>query len=559
MSNNSPKNTLLFVYISTHFKEMLRIAQLMKKLGTYNPLIFFGSPYEGWERDFALCQSQEISCLNYLVRETENKNSSDSKKDIFVYDWKLNLRKMVTYILRKLFKSILFLVDFLLNTLFVMKNKIVFVFKTIYGLKHIINNQFNLFLKRQIIHLMSWLLPLAPYFKQSFRRSVCRNFFLTQFQYIWNKRPFLLTSYSSQVRKFYFILPKILNDNKIQLIVIPEHNLFYGTQILVSHGRERNIPAIIVPFTIANTLEWSETFYNDPSMSFKSTYNRMSAHAFPNWVTHYKDKQLILPFQMVLIHEMLNISPKNPWLLNSGDIDFIAVESEGMKTYYRTAGIEQDHLRVIGSLYNDELYTTLSQADDNKKRLCQNLQMDFDKPILLCALPPNQCCGREQLIEFADYEEIVRFLISELVNYTNHYNIVLNLHPRIKQSSIDFISEYPIKIYPGDIATIIPLSLVYIASCSATIRMAVACGIPVINYDLYRYHYDDYTHLDAVLTMFDKQDYIDTLKRVLTDKPYFNKIKKLQKEKSSEWGILDGKAGENLIREIDTLFEKNVE
>ena len=46
---------------------------------------------------------------------------------------------------------------------------------------------------------------------------------------------------------------------------------------------------------------------------------------------------------------------------------------------------------------------------------------------------------------------------------------------------------------------LVPLCDLYVASVSSTIRWAIACGKPVVNYDVYRYRYTDFISLDGVL------------------------------------------------------------
>ncbi|HHZ4586017.1 TPA: hypothetical protein ACWCZZ_002942, partial [Legionella pneumophila] len=386
-------------------------------------------------------------------------------------------------------------------------------------------------------------------------RQKVGSYLLVCYKLIWDKFPFLLPTISRVAHHYCKYFPRIIIEGyDIKLMVFPEHNLFYFTQLLADLGRKKNIPSIIVPFTIANTIEWSEAFYKEPSRSLLKFHNRLVAFAFPNWIHYYKNKLLLLPVEIVLLHEMFHIAPKKPWLLNSGNINFLALESNAMKEYYVSAGIEEKHLRATGALYNDELFLKLQNVDTYRTKLYGSLNMESHKPMILCALPPNQCDGRLDVMEFSDYQEIVRYVLSQLSNYSNKYNIVVNLHPRIRPSSIEFIKEYPVKVFYGDIAEIIPLSSIYIAVCSATIRMAISCGIPVINYDLYQYRYDDYTDLDGVVTVFQCSEFSATLEKLVNEEVFYEQVKKAQLKDSSKWGALDGKAGQNLLNEINLLF-----
>ncbi|HAT1962815.1 TPA: hypothetical protein I9768_002888 [Legionella pneumophila] len=536
--NNNYKNALLFVQISTHFREIFRVARLMKKRGAYSPKVFFVAPYEGWKQDFQQCQSEGIECICYFEKLIQNKSQIQNKSGI-----KLVLKWIIISIrafYRKSFKKIKFVhpvVKFCFFSLMYLLKKS----KVVLGYLFI---SVRIVLYKAIIQICNNI--ISP--------KTLSNFLLSCYKIIWNKTPQLLPPISKTAYYFYNYLPSLLLENRIQLIVLPEHNLFYFTQLLVYQGRKYQIPAIIVPFTIANTIEWSEAFYNEPSRALSSIPNKIFARAFPHWVNHYKNRSLLLPVELILLHEMFGITPKNTWLLNSGDIDFLASESEAMKNYYISAGIEEEQIRVTGALYNDELFFRLQKAEDFRDQLYEKLNMQPGKPMLLCALPPNQCFGRMDLIEFGSYEEIVRFILSKLSQYDKDYNIIVNLHPRIVLDTVSYISDYPVKIYTGNIAEIIPLSSIFVASCSATIRMAISCGIPVVNYDLYHYNYDDYQNIKGVLTMNSKFEFSSILNKLITESGFFEIIKTAQLSDSEKWGVLDGKSGENLLNEIDLLF-----
>ncbi|HIG0328898.1 TPA: hypothetical protein ACX87D_002809 [Legionella pneumophila] len=626
--NNNYKNALLFVQISTHFREVFRVARLMKKRGSYSPKVFFVAPYEGWKNDFQQCQSEGIDCICYfdqpilqsrglnkkrnkvvrlllfLVSNSEIKRNKinnltnliqknilrklDKIKISFSQFYRANIKKIMLIhfpliVLRSLFRKIIVVgnINTVIRILFGgLYNATQILLKGTYQSIYILLESVykaikvilvNIYKKVKALYRITFFLPRKlgkkhyAMFKSISRgslqkgikfnpRTIISYFLLGFYKILWNKKPKYLPPISKAAYYFYNYLPSLLLGNHIRLIVLPEHNLFYFTQLLVYQGRKHQIPAIIVPFTIANTIEWSEAFYNEPARALNSIPNKICARAFPHWVNHYKNRNLLLPVELILLHEMLGITPKNTWLLNSGDIDFLASESEAMKQYYISAGIEEKHIRVTGALYNDELFLRLQNAEFYREELYKKLNMQSGKPMILCALPPNQCFGRMDLIQFDSYEEIIRFILSQLSQYDKDYNIIVNLHPRIVLDSVSYISDYPVKIYTGNIAEIIPLSSIFVASCSATIRMAISCGVPVVNYDLYHYNYDDYQNIKGVLTMNSKFEFSSILNKLTTESVFFEKIKTAQLYDSEKWGVLDGKSGENLLNEIDLLF-----
>lgn len=381
------------------------------------------------------------------------------------------------------------------------------------------------------------------------------HFFLYLYRMIWNFKYIKHFFISSTAKKYFNYFPTFFNNYNIELIIFPEHNLFYLTQLISFIGRSNNIPSIILPFTIANKIEWLEAFSKDRHRIVENSFlNIFNSIIFNHWMHIYKNKKIILPPEIIWLHEQFNITPKEPWLLNSGNIDFIAVESEAMKNYYITAGIEPHCLRVTGALYNDDLYNQLREIAAKKSELYQSLNISNNKPIMLCAMPPNQMDSRNNDVEFDCYEDIVKYIVAEMSKYTEHFNLIINLHPRIDIKSLNFINDYPVYICDKNIAELVPLCSIFVASCSATIRMAISCAIPVLNYDLYNYNYDDYRAAPGVLTFSGKEEFSKQLNQLSTDSAYYNQVKSLQVETSEFWGIPDGKSGEILLKEIDSLL-----
>ena len=61
---------------------------------------------------------------------------------------------------------------------------------------------------------------------------------------------------------------------------------------------------------------------------------------------------------------------------------------------------------------------------------------------------------------------------------------------------------------------LVPLCDLYVASVSSTIRWAIACGKPVINYDVYRYRYTDFLNLEGVLVIEEQNEFREIVQRL---------------------------------------------
>jgi hypothetical protein len=105
-------------------------------------------------------------------------------------------------------------------------------------------------------------------------------------------------------------------------------------------------------------------------------------------------------------------------------------------------------------------------------------------------------------------------------------------------------------------AELVPLCDVYVAWVSSTIRWAIACAKPVINYDVYRYRYTDYLGLKGVITIEEQSQFLDVLRRMTSDAAFWNEIAERQEAEAPRWGNFDGKARQRiaaLLHELERI------
>ena len=78
-------------------------------------------------------------------------------------------------------------------------------------------------------------------------------------------------------------------------------------------------------------------------------------------------------------HYLLNISPPDPWMMNSGKANKIIVESKKMYKYYVEAGIPESKLTIGGAIYDDILYNFKKNINGSKMKLKNKLNIKKDK------------------------------------------------------------------------------------------------------------------------------------------------------------------------------------
>ena len=353
--------------------------------------------------------------------------------------------------------------------------------------------------------------------------------------------PIWVTGYRSSVRK----AGRILDRHRPWLLVLAEDNPGYLTSAYVAAGHDRGVASVIVPYTVATRREAAEAYYDVASHSTRGA-NRMVAAVLPRWVHTHRERRLLrLPAGKLLALEALGLAPPDPWTYLSGSADVIAVESERMERHYLREGLPPERLVRTGALYDDVLARNRAGGLENRRAVLKDAGLVDDKPLVLCALPPDQFSCIRPDREFASQRELLEFLVGTL----SGANVIYRLHPRTRAEEMGFLRDLGARISERDTAELVPLCDVFVASVSATIRWAIACGKPVINYDMHRYRYHDFDEAGGVVTVEDKADFVRVARDVLANR---DALAAKQAEAAPQWATLDGHAGARMAQ----LFER---
>lgn len=337
------------------------------------------------------------------------------------------------------------------------------------------------------------------------------------------------------------------------LVVLCEDNVEGVSALVVKAAHEAAAAVAIIPNTIATATEPAEAYWSNPDHALDRWSNRLVASLYPNWVHAHKKRALLrLPAASVLAVEWLGLAPPLPWQINSGAADAIVVESTAIKRYFGKAGLPPTKLRLTGTLSTDRLAEGLAEAERRHARLCEQLDLVPGRPIVLSALPPNQLDVRAANCDFDCYDDLVRFWVETLAQ-SDGWNVVLNLHPRSHAGPVRHFEGPHVRITQAPVIDQIPLCDLFVASVSATIRWAIACSKPVLNFDVYRYGYDDYAGLEGVVTLNDRHAFAREARRMLAEPDHLASLARRQASAAADWGQLDGRSGARLLRLFDEL------
>ena len=353
-------------------------------------------------------------------------------------------------------------------------------------------------------------------------------------------------------------LEDFLLRQKPDILLLGGHMVGYDSAVYIQAAQRLNIPAVIVSSTMDNGQSQAESYFPDPKHSLRPLMNRFAGWLYPHWVRDWRGKKLIrMPWGRVLAMEWLRLAPPLPWVAGSGDADAIAVESGEMVRFYTEAGLPREQLLITGSLTDDILAVATQEAAARKAALCRELGLPDDRPMLLSALPPDtlyMAGGRPQC-DFQTYPALVEFWVRSLAAVQN-WNIIVLLHPSVSYEEMRYIEEWGVKIARQPTAEVVPLCDLYVTSVSSTIRWAIACSKPAVNYDVYRYYYEGFMHVKGVLYTEEQTGFQELLRRLTTDSAFLQQTAEAQAQAAPDWGFLDGRTGQRMLELLDSLIEK---
>jgi hypothetical protein len=361
----------------------------------------------------------------------------------------------------------------------------------------------------------------------------------------------------SEIQKHLYFMQKLIKENHIAAMLISESSPAYGAPYLIESAHREGIPVITLPIEKATSRHYAENYLYDTDLYLTRIINRAISLVKPHWVFEHKGIKLIrLQPELILGLEWVGLHCPNPWMLVNNSEDAIAVDSEASLDHYLREGIPVDKLHLVGNAEQDLMYETLQNRAQLLRSLAMRLDLRSNTPILLSPLVQDHYISGRPECDFQDYESMVEFWVKSLAEVEG-YQVIINLHPSHSYNQEthkwNYLEKWGVRVCDDDLSALIPLSDLYVAAGSSTIPWAIACGIPVINYDIYRYRLTLYHDTPGVLDVQEQEDFLFELGKITKDSSYYQQIKNHQAASARKWGNLDGKANERLVRLINTL------
>lgn len=341
-----------------------------------------------------------------------------------------------------------------------------------------------------------------------------------------------------------------------RLLIVGEDGIS-GNAWMIGAARERGLPVLVCPYgyggrrDLQNAL--SQKRAGGELILARGRAGDRVRRKHPRWVMPTPDGPgLLFPPDFILAREKVGLGLRDPWTVHGGWADRIAVESEAMRRHYRKEGLPEGKLTLTGSVYCDVLHDALVAEPGCARAFEAGTRIAPGETRVLVALPPSFHGERAAESEFASFAELCRETLGFLAGLPDT-RVTVSVHPATLAEDRRAIAETGVSLSDYYILELLPRHDLYVTCFSSTVRWAIACRKPVVNYDMYRFRLPDYEGLEGVPTEETQQGFRRVAGRLVRDEGFYGTLARAQHAVSRDWGILDGRNFERihgLIREL---------
>lgn len=273
----------------------------------------------------------------------------------------------------------------------------------------------------------------------------------------------------------------------------------------------------------------------------------------PTWIKKGRFAgALIFPLPYIVAREALGMTLRNAWIVHGGYADRLLVESEQMMDLYRSEGLPEKKLVLTGSPYCDSMHRALSDDLAATAAFRRPRAVQPGRLRILVSWPPSYHASRGGHSEYPTYEEMSRDILTWLSALPG-CELTVSLHPAVQDEMRKFIGRLGVSISDEYVICLIPKHDIYISYFSSTIRWALACGKPVVNYDAYRLGLDVYASAPAFFNVSAADQFKRQVAFLTSSLEGFAKASSDQASVAKRWGMVDGQCMSRILAEIDSI------
>ena len=330
----------------------------------------------------------------------------------------------------------------------------------------------------------------------------------------------------------------------IDAVVLAEDNVERDSYGWISSAKRRRIRTVVLSYGAISDQEAITAYSGSASHTVSAIQARLIRQYIPKWLAEGDGFVITrLPLTEAIARELTNTAPFNPWLVNTGHADVLAVESVAMKQAYLKFGFQDAKLKPIGHPVQDTLAVVARERLERRASLFAKNNLRTDRALAVVAMPPNQFSSRPCV--YRHYADLIS-AFARLPSVIAGVSVVVSPHPNMSEEERELIRATGAVLVETTVADLLPLADIYISSVSSTIKWALGCGIPVIDFDCYGYGYRDYFDLPQVISASDEAEFRSALRRFGNHEDR-TQLVALARSGAERWGKFDGRATDRLV------------
>ena len=351
----------------------------------------------------------------------------------------------------------------------------------------------------------------------------------------------------------------ILHAYNVGAVICSEDGIS-GELSVITAAKSMGIPVIDIPYGNGSIydLEFDlEQKKHDGRIFCPSNrnLNLLQKHA-PEWLKQGNFKNATWhQCEYILAMVSVGIKIKNAWVIHGGVSDLLCAENNVALRQYENEGIPVNKTKLTGSPYCDVMAKAIADTPAIKNCFLQPRKIEPNCTRLLISWPPSYHETYPERNEFDSFMEMSRAVFEFYLSLKNT-KLTMSIHPACGSEIKALCQELGIAISDRYIISLIPQHDVFTTYFSSTIRWALACGLPVINYDAYRINLPAYNEAAAFTNAQTFDEYCHNIKKITDDNDFYEQMSKLQIANAQEWGKVDGQSIQRIFTEIDHLKDE---
>jgi len=363
-----------------------------------------------------------------------------------------------------------------------------------------------------------------------------------------------------QFREEILAAHRVLRRHRPTALVVGEDGVS-GNAPLIKAAHDAGLVVMVIPYEVSGREDFDnyleEKHREGRLLTLDSSADDLQvAGRFPHWTreTPY-GRAVIYPPHYIIAREIARLGVPDPFTPQGGSADYLAVESEAMHDHYRREGLPEEKILPLGSPYCDVLADVLASDKAAAQGMAGVAKIVPGRTRILVSLPPSYHETRPGTNEFSTYEAMCRGLIDACASIEGA-ELTLSIHPATPPEQRAMLERMSATIIPEWLIRLIPRHDVVVTTFSSTIRWALACGKPVINYDAYQFRLDVFREARAMTTVYRAADVAAMLTNLADDESYGRAAERAAVD-ARRWGVLDGENTQRIVTFLKRARRRN--